>query len=208
MFKTMSSLSGVGIFWAIVSFCASVGASIGFYMPYWLSGHMTISGGNKTPVHFGVFRRCNYPRQVDGVIEMVMECGRYTTFLDIPSISWQIATLTLGVGCGLAMLVAFTSILALCVRGAVTPSVARAAGVIQLCAGLLMGAGVGLYPNGWDSREVQEVCDNVSRSYFMGGCTLSWSFYMAAAGSGLTLICAVLSCHATKKKMDVANYQL
>ncbi|KAK3589660.1 hypothetical protein CHS0354_015164 [Potamilus streckersoni] len=200
----MSNLSGVGIFWAIVSFCASVGASIGFYMPYWLSGHMT----NKTPVYFGVFRRCNYPRQVEGRTEMVMECGRYTTFLDIPSISWQIATLILGVGCGLAMLVAFTGILALCVRGAVTPSVARAAGVLQLCSGLLMGAGVGLYPNGWDSREVQEACSFTSRSYVMGGCTLSWSFYLAAAGSGLTLICAVLSCHAPKKKMSVSNYQL
>ncbi|KAK3589659.1 hypothetical protein CHS0354_015161 [Potamilus streckersoni] len=201
----MSSLSGVGIFWAIMSFIASVGCSIGFYMPYWLSGHMYDK--DKTPVYFGVFRRCNYPRQVEGKIEMVLECGRYTTFLDIPSISWQIATLTLGVGCGLAMLVAFTSILAVCIRGVVTPSVAKAAGIIQLCSGLLMGAGVGIYPNGWDTPEVQQACGYKSSSYNMGDCEFFWSFYLVASGSGLTLICSLLSCHAPEKKTSIPEYQ-
>ena len=31
-----------------------------------------------------------------------------------------------------------------------------------------MGAGVGVYPNGWDSTEVQQACGNISKSYSLG----------------------------------------
>ena len=31
-----------------------------------------------------------------------------------------------------------------------------------------MGAGVGMYPNGWDSPEVQQACGYTSKSYNMG----------------------------------------
>jgi len=129
--QTMTGLSGVGIFWAFASLLASIAASVGFYMPYWLRGYM----GDKS-VYFGVFRRCNYPRMDQfGSLVMVEECGRYSTFEDIPSLSWQIGTLTIGVGCGIAMLVSLTAILAVCIHGIVSSTVARVAGILQLMAG-------------------------------------------------------------------------
>ena len=132
----MSGLSGVGVFWAFSSFLGSIAASVGFYLPYWLSGYM--ANDIATPVHFGVFRRCNYPSlDENGQIKIIMECGRYTTFADIPSTSWQIATLTIGVGCGLSFLVSVTAMFGLCVKGVVIPTVARTAGIIQMCSGMV-----------------------------------------------------------------------
>ena len=127
----MAGLSPVGVFWAISSLVAGLASSVGFYMPYWLRGSL-----GDTPVYFGVFRRCNYPRLDEfGNLLIVKECGRYSTFEDIPSLSWQIGTLTIGVGCGLAMLVALTAILAVCIPGIVSTHVAKVAGILQLCAG-------------------------------------------------------------------------
>ena len=31
-----------------------------------------------------------------------------------------------------------------------------------------MGAGIGVYPNGWDSPEVQQACGYTSKAYNMG----------------------------------------
>ena len=136
----MSGLSGTGIFWAFTSFFGAIASCVGFFMPYWITGRMSLHvlgfPDRTVPVHFGVFRRCNYPAtNADGLLTMVLECGRYTTFLDIPSLSWKIATLTLGTGCCLCMLVALTAMFGVCVRGVLIPTVARTAGIIQLCSG-------------------------------------------------------------------------
>lgn len=127
----MTRLSGVGVFWALLSLLAAVGASFGFYMPYWLQGQL-----NGIPVYFGVFRRCNYPRRTfNDEFEMVEQCGRYSSFMDIPSLWWQVATIAVGTGCGLAVLIALIAILAICIRGIISPFIARIAGVLQMCSG-------------------------------------------------------------------------
>ena len=130
--NAMGSLTSCGIFWAFTSFLAAFAASVGFYLPYWLKG--SLKGVN---VYFGVFRRCNYPQIVSENLPpaVVKECGRYATFNDIPSLSWKIATLTIGVGCGLALLVSFIAILSVCIKGIMSPTVARSAGIVQFCAG-------------------------------------------------------------------------
>lgn len=209
----MSGLSGIGVFWAFSSFLSSLMLCVGFFMPYWISGHMTIHIPDKPAlqfsVQFGVFRRCNYPAIDDeGSLKLKAECGRYTHFSDIPSTSWQIATLTIGVGCGLCLLVAFAAMFGLCVNSVVIPAVARTAGIIQMCSGLLMAAGVGIYPNGWDSPEVQQSCGYMSKSYILGECSISWCFYLTSAGIGITLMCSALSFHAPKRKQFITGHAL
>lgn len=209
----MTGLSGVGVFWACSSFVSSVISCVGFFLPYWISGQMFIQmagkPGQNFPVHFGIFRRCNYPAiNVDGELTMILECGRYTTFGDIPSTSWQIATLTIGFGSGICFLVSLTALFGVCVKGVVIATVARSAGLLQMCSALLMAAGVGLYPNGWDSAEVRQACGNTSRSYHLGDCSLSWCFYLTSVGIGLTLMCSGLAFHAPKGKQIVTGYSL
>ncbi|XP_045201925.2 LHFPL tetraspan subfamily member 6 protein-like [Mercenaria mercenaria] len=201
----MSGLSGIGVFWAFSSFISSVISCVGYFMPYWVTGQMFIQINGQTgqfiPVHFGIFRRCNYPAiNARGELTIVLECGRYTTFTDIPSTSWQIATIVIGAACGMCLLVSLTAMFGICVKGVVIPMVALLARILQMCSGLLMAAGVSIYPNGWDSPEVQQACGNISKSYHLGECSLSWCFYMTCAGIGVTLMCSALAFHAPKEK--------
>lgn len=201
----MSGLSGVGVFWAFTSSMSCAMICVGYFLPYWVSGHMLIKISGKSeqhiPVHFGIFRRCNYPAlTTDNQLTVIYECGRYSTFRDIPSASWQITTLTVGVGCGLCLLISTVSMFGVCIKRVVIATVARTAGVLQLCSALLMITGVAVYPNGWDSPEVRQVCGQTSSSYHLGTCSLSWCFYLTSVGIIITLLSSALAFHAPKRK--------
>ena len=136
----MSGLSGIGMIWAFTSFISSVIICVGYFMPYWISGQMyfPFSGksGQAVPVYFGIFRRCNYPAIKDGDLTMILECGKYTHFSDIPSLSWQISTLVIGFACGICLLVSLTAMFGICVKSVIVPTVARTAGILQICSGI------------------------------------------------------------------------
>ena len=118
--------------WALLSLVSTISAGIGFYMPYWLIGKLS----HAIPVYFGVFRRCNYFKlDESGRFHTIEQCGRYSTFSDIPSVFWQLATVSVGVGTGVAVLVSLTAVLSLCVRDVITPTVGRVAAALQVCAG-------------------------------------------------------------------------
>lgn len=56
-----SSLTNLGIFWAILSLTSAILSGVGFYLPFWIQGEIF----NRTTVYFGSFRRCNYPRLLE-----------------------------------------------------------------------------------------------------------------------------------------------
>ncbi|XP_019646594.1 PREDICTED: lipoma HMGIC fusion partner-like [Branchiostoma belcheri] len=191
-----ASLSNCGIVWSFLSLCSTGLCCAGFYLPYWLEGN-TLG----KPAYFGTFRRCNYPAPgKEGDPYVVEECGRYATFYDIPSMSWQICTVLVGIGCGFMILISFTALLACCVDELITSRIARAAGWFQVFAAILVAAGVVLYPNGWSSVEVQQACGNLSRAYALGTCKMSWSYYITIGGSLLTFLCSGLSYNAARTK--------
>ncbi|XP_048861655.1 LHFPL tetraspan subfamily member 6 protein-like [Brienomyrus brachyistius] len=127
-----SSLTCVGVVWALLSFLSAAACCVGFFMPYWLLGSQM-----DKPVSFGTFRRCSYPvrdeeRQATVMLE---QCGRYASFQAIPSLEWRICTVVTGVGCGLLLLVALTALMGCCVSELISRAVGRAAGGIQFVSG-------------------------------------------------------------------------
>ncbi|XP_026479541.1 LHFPL tetraspan subfamily member 6 protein-like [Ctenocephalides felis] len=71
-----TSLTPVGVVWACLSFCAAMLCCTGFYLPFWIQGRLL----GKVDAYFSSFRRCNYPRvSASGGIEIVQECGRYSS---------------------------------------------------------------------------------------------------------------------------------
>ena len=196
-----SSFNSAGFVWSFLSFSAALMCSFGFYMPYWLQGSMKDSDGSDLRVYLSTFRRCNYPvlDKDSGSIAIVRECGRYTTFGDIPAISWQAACVACGVGSGLATLVALISLAGCCISDLISHAIAKTLGGIQLFAGLLVGVGCALYPQGWASKEVKDVCGD-SDSYQLGNCNLFWAYYLTMIGGGLTCFCFCLSFIASSSK--------
>lgn len=127
-----SSLTWVGVAWALMSLLGAAAACVGFFMPYWLLGSQM-----GTAVAFGTFRRCSYPvwDEVRGGTVMVEECGRYESFQSIPSVEWRIVTVVTGLGCGLLLLVALIAIMVCCVSGVVSRGLGRVAGGMQFVGG-------------------------------------------------------------------------
>ncbi|XP_071949338.1 LHFPL tetraspan subfamily member 6 protein-like [Antedon mediterranea] len=189
------SLTCSGVIWSLLSFCGMCLACIGFYMPYWIRGQMTFNQQNYT-VNFGIFRRCNYPS--NGMF--IEECGRYLMFSDIPSNSWRVCTITVGVGCGLAMLVSFIGLFACLIKDILSKRIGRFTGLIQFFAALFIATGCGIYPNGWSHRHVKAACGFTSEEYSLGTCSIDWAYYVTMAGCGVTFICSALSYKAGKTK--------
>ncbi|XP_068571978.1 LHFPL tetraspan subfamily member 6 protein-like isoform X1 [Cebidichthys violaceus] len=116
-----SSLTWPGVIWALL-------CTVGFFMSYWLPGTPM-----DKPVSFGMFHRCSYPvRDEERQATVMMEqCGRYASFLGIPSLEWRICTVVTGVGCGLLLLVALTALMGCCISDLISRTIGRVAGGIQ-----------------------------------------------------------------------------
>ncbi|XP_054264770.1 LHFPL tetraspan subfamily member 6 protein-like [Macrosteles quadrilineatus] len=192
-----TTLTGLGFVWAFLSLAAAITCCSGFYLPFWIQGKLM----GKVDAYFSSFRRCNYPRVTSqGAVEIVMECGRYSRFWDIPSPWWQASTVMVGTGSALSLLVAVTAVSACCITYVVHTSSARIAGALQLFAALLVSGGVALYPIGWDNREVRDCCGNTSHVYRLGTCQISWSVYLLSVAVLMLLLCFCLSFCASQVK--------
>jgi hypothetical protein len=50
-----------------------------------------------------------------------------------------------------------------------------------------MATGVGIYPNGWDSSEIQQACGNTSKSYSLGKwLIITFRFYFYTINQKIT----------------------
>ncbi|CAL8147640.1 unnamed protein product [Orchesella dallaii] len=192
-----SSLTPVGIFWACLSVISAVIACCGFYFPYWIQGILV--GENETS--FGCFFRCGYPRMTpSGDLEIVSDCGRYSSFWAIPSGWWRATTVIAGSGAMLSLLVGLTAAASCFVSDVLNSSSARFAGTLQFFSGLLIVIGVAFYPLGWGNKEVQDACGDQSGPYYLGPCKISWSMYLLAGGVFLLFLCFGLSFKACRVK--------
>ncbi|XP_018329838.1 LHFPL tetraspan subfamily member 6 protein-like [Agrilus planipennis] len=185
-----SSLTAIGFIWSVLSIVAAILCCSGFYLPFWIQGRLL----GKVDAYFSSFRRCNYPSvNSRGTVEIVEECGRYTSFWDIPSHWWQASTILVGTGSALSLLIAVTATAACCLTYVIHAYTAKFAGSLQLFAALLILAGTAVYPVGWDNREVRESCGNTSHIYKLGSCQVAWSLYLLAAAILLLIVCFGLS---------------
>jgi len=188
-------LTIVGFGWSLLSLLAAGAVCTGYYLPYWL----TDGNVSSYSAEFGCFRLC-YPVKNVGTSMIAsaisVQCGRYASFDEIPSVWWKICTVTVGIGCALATLIAFISLPAWCVTDVVSRASARMLGVYQLVAAILICVGCVLYPLGWDNNKwVKEACgrDQAVGPYVLGNCTIGWSFYLTLGGACALFICASLS---------------
>ncbi|XP_044743703.1 LHFPL tetraspan subfamily member 6 protein-like [Chrysoperla carnea] len=194
-----TSLTCVGIFWALLSFTAAISCFTGFYLPFWIKGRLL----DKVDAYFSTFRRCNYPKITTlGEVQIIEECGRYSRFADIPSIWWQISTILVGIASALSLLVSITALAALCLTYVVHDGTARVGGAMQLLACLLLVCGLALYPLGWDNKEIKESCGDSATIYNIGTCEVSWSAYILTSSIVLLFLCFCLSFCASRYKIS------
>uniref|UniRef100_A0A7E4V2T6 Lipoma HMGIC fusion partner-like protein n=1 Tax=Panagrellus redivivus TaxID=6233 RepID=A0A7E4V2T6_PANRE len=189
-----TGLSAVGYYWVMLSIAASACIIVGFYMPYWIVGGIDI-GGDKHIVYFGSFRRCNYPVFDSKLSQFKIDerCARYATWDDIPSVYWQIATVTIAIGCVLTAILTLLMIPACCVKHVITKNSAILAGLMQAVAAIFVSAGCLVYPLGWENRQVKDACGELSGKYLLGNCQIGWALICMLVGAALLLTCGAMS---------------
>lgn len=124
-----------GLLWSSISIIAAFATCVGYYMPYWLVEGVLSAGGNTTSASFGTFRRCGYLRLSGSFLAVSSECGRYRTFEDIPGLWFKVATVAVGVGAALSLLISFVTIIGCCLNDVITRTTARVLGMFQVIAG-------------------------------------------------------------------------
>uniref|UniRef100_A0A914EF79 Uncharacterized protein n=1 Tax=Acrobeloides nanus TaxID=290746 RepID=A0A914EF79_9BILA len=189
-----TGLSVLGYWWVCLSILATSCVVVGFYIPHWIIGAINLNG-RKNSVYFGSFRRCNYPIFDQTIKHFRMEflCGRYSSFSDIPSIYWQIASISIGCGCVLAVVVVFMLIPSCCIKHIVSKNSSILFGLIQVVAAVGISSGCVIYPLGWDNPEIRDACGTYSGRYLLGECQLGWAYISMLTGSALLLVCGGLS---------------
>ena len=89
----------------------------------------------------GTRRRDDETFKVAQTYRMSETCGTYVHWSEIPSIFWQIAALSTGAGCFVAVIVAQVLLVSCCLRFVVTSKTATFFGLLQVGSGELRCSG-------------------------------------------------------------------
>lgn len=107
--KCLSSYIALSYIWAFLSIIIAIICPFGLYFSNWLEKTYVIDGSS-TFDSVSSFRVC-----LNESSRISFECSSYNTFDGIFSPEWQAATLLMGAGSCLLVLVALTSIFGFCV---------------------------------------------------------------------------------------------
>ncbi|CAL8072407.1 unnamed protein product [Calicophoron daubneyi] len=108
------------------------------------------------------------------------------------AISWTTSVLFL-LGCALMTLSIPFVVFSMCKRDLCDHSLFSFTGAVQGLGDLLLFVGLILWPIGWDSITIREVCGGAVGPYSKGNCTFGWGPICTIAGVVLTFVCALLS---------------
>ncbi|XP_022084649.1 lipoma HMGIC fusion partner-like 2 protein [Acanthaster planci] len=124
------------------------------------------------------------------------ECTWIASFFDLPIWLWMLTVVFYCLGLAILGFIAIVSIFTFCFRSICKKSIFTVSGLIQAIAGLLILLGLVVYPAGWGSDGVIELCGMDAAPFQLGACSLGWAFYVAVAATFLTFACSVLSVQA------------
>ncbi|XP_071788980.1 LHFPL tetraspan subfamily member 2 protein-like [Asterias amurensis] len=152
----------------------------------------------------GLLTRCSETYSVnpaavlaaDGVANITEDCEWIRNFSELPIWLWKVTVVFYCLGVVILALVGVVAVFSLCFKSICRKSLFTVCGLVQAIAGLIILLGLVMYPAGWGSEAVVELCGSDAAPFQFGSCSLGWSFFVAAAATVLTFACAVLSVQA------------
>lgn len=169
----------IGVLWAVFSLCFAIINAVVFVQPQWLGDTATSRGTG----YFGLWRSC---RLLQDGQDLICD-GRLDDFGTIQTPAFRAATIFVGLSVCLSMLSVLTMVLFFFMHSS---TVFHVCGWMQLSCAISMMVGVLLFPIGWDTPMVREVCGPESDMYALGQCGIRWAFILALIG---VVDCIVLS---------------
>ncbi|XP_046548731.1 LHFPL tetraspan subfamily member 3 protein-like isoform X1 [Haliotis rubra] len=157
----------VAVLWAIFTICFAILNIVAFIQPQWIGD----TGESNKAGFFGLYQACEENTGAND-----FECtGDFIQFDTILNGSFRAAAFFVGASALLFLICCLCLILFLFLN---TATVLRICGWLQVIGALFLILGCIVYPNGFDSRLVQDICSN-SGSYDIGTCGIRWAYILA-----------------------------
>ncbi|GBN33947.1 LHFPL tetraspan subfamily member 2a protein [Araneus ventricosus] len=194
------------LLWTLLTMATTLAMVAAVITPTWLIGpSRRLRGRNKASAEdeiftpsLGLYNGCIKVHEIEQLF--TENCAPFVTSFsmsseDFPNF-WKAALVLFVCGLGLLSFTLLTSLSCCCIRSVFRKSVFTVSGTIQAIAGILFLLGLVLYPAGWGSRRIQMVCSNRVGPYYIGDCSIGWTYYLAIVGTVVTFICSILSIQA------------
>lgn len=172
----------IGFLWVVFSMSFAIINVIVLHQPQWL-GDTELSRGTG---YFGLWKSCRLLQ--DG--QDLLCHGRLSDPTTIHITAFKIATLFVALS-ALLIIVSLISMLAFFFAHPCT--VFRLCGWLQFLCAISLLSGVLIFPAGWDSPTVKEVCGPEAGSYNVGQCSIRWAYILAIIGVVDCLVLSILA---------------
>ncbi|XP_057652506.1 LHFPL tetraspan subfamily member 3 protein [Diorhabda carinulata] len=169
----------VGVLWAIFTICYAIIAIVAFITAEWIG---TTTG--EKPGKIGLYTVCYLG-------ENAVPCTEnfWDSFMDIAN-PFKAATAFLGLAVVTSLLTIFVMFF-FCICRATT--IYHVSAWLQLISAICMIAGCAVFPAGWNSDNIREVCGPTTDKYALGNCQIRWTYILAAIGCLDSVILSTLA---------------
>ncbi|XP_035634502.1 LHFPL tetraspan subfamily member 4 protein isoform X1 [Oncorhynchus keta] len=179
----MRNSRAIGVLWAIFTICLAIINVVVFIQPYWIGDSVNTPHAG----YFGLFHYC----VGTGNSNRELTCqGTFAEFSSIPSSAFKAATffvllsMVLILGCIACFILFFFCN---------TATVYKTCAWMQLLCAVCLILGCMIFPDGWDSEVVRDMCGEETGKYTLGNCSVRWAYMLAIVGIMDALILSFLA---------------
>ncbi|XP_061726636.1 LHFPL tetraspan subfamily member 2 protein [Cydia pomonella] len=189
-------ITGRSLAWLLLSLVAFMLILSGIMTPKWLLGQPMVQNRDNITGFYvpsvGIYNRCLRIKDSHN------DCGSFSFygFATDPSrypTPWKAALFFLSLCAAIQFSTVLAGVMACCVQSVFKKSVISLAGATQALGGLFGVLGLLLYPWGWGTQRVRQLCGENSEPYIPGDCSIGWSLYVAALGVALVFVASAAS---------------
>lgn len=179
-------------------------AMVSLFTPHWLISPNSVeveSGNNYTVLRypsFGLSSRCKK------VSSGYFECATFSlaaTSTRIFPFFWKLSYIFMLLGFLLLSVTCICTFCSFCRQSCLGKSLHTITGSVQILSAIFIMIAMFLYPIGWGSERIAQVCTDIS-PFYPGECTLGYSFYAAIVAIVVAMLCGLLSLTAEKASLN------
>ncbi|XP_073836562.1 tetraspan membrane protein in hair cell stereocilia isoform X2 [Musca autumnalis] len=166
--KYIRNSKAIAVLWAIFTICYAIIGIVAFVTPEWIGDPDNESSGR-----IGLWQMC----QKDEIFD---NCKRkWENILQVPTFSFQLATLFMAAAVALALLTICFLIFVIFMK---STRVFHICGWLQIISALCMIVACGAFPFGWNSDDFRKVCGPDANRFELGLCGIRWAYPLAIIG--------------------------
>jgi len=155
----------IAVLWAIFTICYSIIVVVSFVTPEWVGDLESETGGR-----IGLWKVCERNEMSDNCV------GKLEDMLELPSMSFQVATIFAAVAVATSLLTIMCLIFMIFLK---STTVFHICGWMQILSAISMIVACASFPFGWNSDEFRKICGPDANRFDVGLCGIRWAYALA-----------------------------